>query len=74
MWLQTPGGLSQSNIGIKGKEAITSGLDFVFDLNFGFDPYSMTAANGPKSFLDNNGLRTPDAKLERQLEPRGPVL
>jgi predicted porin len=56
MWLQTPGGLSQSNIGIKGKEAITSGLDFVFDLNFGFDPYSMTAANGPKSFLDNNGL------------------
>jgi predicted porin len=56
MWLQTPGGLSQSNIGIKGREAITSGLDFVFDLNFGFDPYSMTAANGPKSFLDNNGV------------------
>ena len=56
MWLQTPGGLSQSNIGVKGKEAITSGLDFVFDLNFGFDPYSMTAANGPKSFLDNNGV------------------
>jgi hypothetical protein len=59
MWLQTPGGLTQSNIGIKGKEAITSGLDFVFDLNFGFDPYSMTAANGPKSFLDNNGIRSP---------------
>jgi predicted porin len=56
MWLQTPGGLSQSNIGIKGKEAITPGLDFVFDLNFGFDPYSFTAANGPKSFLDNNGV------------------
>ena len=49
MWLLTPGGLTQSNIGIKGKEAITPGLDFVFDLNFGFDPYSMTAANGPKS-------------------------
>ena len=56
MWLLTPGGLTQSNIGIKGKEAITPGLDFVFDLNFGFDPYSMTAANGPKSFLDNNGV------------------
>jgi predicted porin len=55
-WFLTPGGLTQSNIGIKGKEAITSGLDFVFDLNFGFDPYSMTAANGPKSFLDNNGV------------------
>jgi predicted porin len=56
LWLQTPGGLTQSNIGIKGKEAITSGLDFVFDLNFGFDPYSLTAANGPASILDNNGI------------------
>ena len=55
-WFFTPSGLSQSNIGIKGKEAITSGLDFVFDLNFGFNPYSFTAANGPKSFLDNNGV------------------
>jgi predicted porin len=56
MWLQTPGGLSQSNIGVKGKEAITSGLDFVFDLNFGFNPYSATAANGPQSIFDNNGI------------------
>jgi predicted porin len=56
MWLPTPGGLTQSNIGIKGKEAITSWLDFVFDLNFGFNPYSFTAANGPKSFLENNGI------------------
>ena len=55
-WFLTPGGLSQSNIGIKGREAITSGLDFVFDLNFGFDPYSLTAANGPASLLDVNGV------------------
>jgi predicted porin len=55
-WFLTPGGMSQSNIGVKGKEAITSWLDFVFDLNFGFNPYSLTAANGPKSFLDNNGV------------------
>ena len=55
-WFLTPNGLTQSNIGIKGKEAITSGLDFVFDLNFGFDPYSLTAANGPASLLDNNGV------------------
>ena len=46
-WLLTPGGLSQSNIGIKGNETLTPGLNFIFDLNFGFDPYSMTAANGP---------------------------
>jgi len=56
MWLQTPGGLTQSNIGIKGVEQIAPGFNFVFDLNFGFDPYSMTAANGPKSFLENNGI------------------
>jgi predicted porin len=56
LWLLTPGGLSQSNIGIKGNETITPGLNFLFDLNFGFDPYSMTAANGPKSILDNNGV------------------
>jgi predicted porin len=56
MWLQTPGGLTQSNIGIKGVEQIAPGFNFIFDLNFGFDPYSMTAANGPKSFLENNGI------------------
>jgi predicted porin len=56
MWLQTPNGLSQSNIGIKGREAITSGLDFIFDLNYGFDPYSLNAANGVKSLADNNGV------------------
>jgi predicted porin len=56
MWLQTPNGLSQSNVGIKGREAITTGLDFVFDLNFGFDPYSATFANGPASLADNNGI------------------
>jgi hypothetical protein len=56
MWLPTPGGLTQSNVGIKGRETITPGLDFVFDLNFGFNPYSLTPANGPASFLDNNGI------------------
>ena len=56
-WFLTPGGLTQSNIGIKGVEAIgSSGWDFIFDLNFGFNPYSMTASDGPKSFLENNGV------------------
>jgi predicted porin len=56
MWLATPNGLSQSNIGVKGREAITSGLDFVFDLNFGFDPYSLRPANGVEALFDNNGV------------------
>jgi predicted porin len=55
-WLLTPNGMAQSNIGIKGNESIAPGLNFVFDLNFGFDPYSMTAANGPNSLLQNNGV------------------
>jgi predicted porin len=55
-WLLTPNGMTQSNIGIKGNETITPGLNFIFDVNFGFDPYSFTAANGPLSLRDNNGV------------------
>jgi predicted porin len=56
LWLLTPGGMSQSNIGVKGLETFAPGWAFIFDLNFGFDPYSATAANGPLSILDNNGV------------------
>ncbi len=55
-WLPAPGGLTQSFIGLKGKEEFAPGWSFVFDLTMGFDPYSMTLANGPKSYLENNGL------------------
>ena len=55
-WLPAPGGLSQSTIGIKGKEELAPGWSFVFDLSMGFDPYSLTLANGPKSYLENNGV------------------
>ncbi|HLJ70731.1 MAG TPA: porin, partial [Roseiarcus sp.] len=56
LWLLTPGGLSQSFIGVKGKEEFAPGWSFVFDLNMGFDPYTLTVANGPRSYLENNGL------------------
>jgi predicted porin len=55
-WLPVPGGLSQSNIGIKGKEEFAPGWSFVFDLNAGFDPYSFQFANGPKSLVEANGV------------------
>ena len=55
-WLLEPGALSQSNIGIKGKEPLAPGWSFVFDLNMGFDPYSLTLSDGPKSYVDNNGV------------------
>jgi len=56
LWNPAPNGLSQSNIGIKGKEEFASGWVFIFALEAGFDPYSLQLANGPKSQLENNGL------------------
>jgi predicted porin len=51
-----PNGLSQSNIGIKGKEEFAPGWSFIFDANMGFDPYSLQLSNGPKSLVQNNNL------------------
>jgi predicted porin len=56
LWLATPGGLSQSNVGIKAKEEFAPNWYFIADLNFGFDPYSLTPANGPNSLVQNNGV------------------
>jgi len=56
LWNIAPNGLSQSNIGIKGKEEFAPGWSFIFDLQAGFDPYSLQLANGPKSLVENNGI------------------
>src|SRR6266852_5123132 len=55
-WDLAPNGLSNSNIGIKGKEPIAPGWAFVFDLQAGFDPYSMHLSNGPHSVAQNAGI------------------
>jgi predicted porin len=55
-WLPTPNGLSQTNVGVKGREQIVNGLDFVFDLNLGYQPYSGLLSNGPASIAGNNGV------------------
>jgi len=55
-WDLAPNGLSQSNIGIKGKEPLAAGWDFIFDLQAGFDPYSLHSANGPHSVAQNAGI------------------
>jgi predicted porin len=56
LWLPTPGGLSQSLIGVKAREEIAPNWFFVSDLSFAFDPYTLSAANGPNSYLENNGV------------------
>jgi predicted porin len=55
-WDLAPNGLSNSNIGIKGNEPIAPGWAFVFDLQAGFDPYSLHLSNGPHSVAQNAGI------------------
>src|SRR5258707_1711468 len=55
-WDLAPNGLSNSNIGIKGNEPLAPGWAFVFDLQPGFDPYSLHLSNGPHSDFQNIGV------------------
>ena len=54
LWQLVPNGLSQSNVGVKGREEFTPGWAFIFDVDTAFDPYSLQLANGPASLVDNN--------------------
>ena len=56
LWGLAPSALSQSNIGIKGNEPFAPGWAFVFDLEAGFDPYSLQLANGPGAVAQNAGV------------------
>ncbi len=49
-----PNGLGQSYVGVKGKEPIAADWSLVFNLQNGFDPYTLQRANGPKSLVENN--------------------
>ncbi len=49
-----PNGLGQSHIGVKGDERIGGDWSFIFNVQSGFDPYSLQLANGPKSLVQNN--------------------
>ena len=46
----------QSRVGLRGKETITDGLDFVFNGEVGFNPWSGKLSNGPQSLINNNGV------------------
>ena len=50
-----PNGLSQSKIGLRGKEPLTDDLSFVFDVESGFDPQSGRLADALASLTHNNG-------------------
>jgi predicted porin len=55
-WGIAANGLSQSNIGIKGTEQFAPGWNFIFDVQAGFDPYSLRFADGPASVAQNGGV------------------
>jgi predicted porin len=55
-WGLAPNGLTNSNIGIKGNEPVAPGWAFIFDLEAGFDPYSLQLSNGPHSEAENAGV------------------
>jgi Gram-negative porin len=70
LWGLGPNALSQSNIGIKGNEPLASGWAFVFDLEAGFDPYSLQFANGPHSVAQNAGVPlTSQTRTPTRAEP-----
>jgi len=56
MWGLAPSGLSQSTIGIKGIEPLGQDWKFIFQLEAGFDPYSLQFANSPGSLWSNRGV------------------
>jgi predicted porin len=56
MWGLAPGGLSASNIGIKGAESIGGDWKFIFQLEAGFDPYSLNLSNGGAALFENKGV------------------
>ena len=59
MMLLTPGGLSQSQVGVKINEPIGMGWSFVGQAALGFDPYSLQLSNGPYAMTMNTQTPLP---------------
>jgi predicted porin len=57
-----PSGLSQSKVGVRGKETINDDLSFVFNGEVGFNPQSGKLADAPKSLINNNGIALSEQK------------
>jgi predicted porin len=56
-WSLVPGGISQSNVGIKATEPLgATGWSIVGNVQTGFDPYGLQLANGPGSMWTNSQL------------------
>ncbi len=58
----TNGGLSQSRLGVRGKESVNDDLDFIFNAEMGFNPISGKLSDGPASLINNNGVALANQK------------
>jgi predicted porin len=56
MWGLAPSALGASNIGIRGAENIGGDWQAIFQLEAGFDPYSLNLSNGSQALFDNKGV------------------
>jgi predicted porin len=56
MWERAPSGLGATNIGIRGAESIGGDWKAIFQLEAGFDPYSLQLSNSAQSLFDNKGV------------------
>ena len=56
MWGLAPGGLSASNIGVRGAESIGGDWKAIFQVEAGFDPYSLRLSNGGNALFGNLGV------------------
>jgi predicted porin len=55
-WLVTPNNLSQTGVGIRGKEEFLDGWSVVFNASTGINPNSGQLANASATNIANNGL------------------
>ena len=56
IWGLAPSGLGASSIGIRGVENIGGDWKFIFQVEAGFDPYSLQLSNGGSSMFENKGV------------------
>ncbi|MEA3150442.1 MAG: hypothetical protein QOD56_1381, partial [Gammaproteobacteria bacterium] len=56
MWERAPSGVGATNIGIRGAESIGGDWKAIFQLEAGFDPYSLQFSNSPQSLFNNLGV------------------
>ena len=73
-WDLGPNALTNSNIGIKGNKPFAPGWAFIFDLQAGFDPYSLRFTNGPHSVAQNAGVPLTSQDSSGELEPGRAIL